>query len=241
LGSSATSISAAAASRLGELLTGTDAKQIADRLADGDTLSTALRPVASGRRPILRDLLAGTDPESVIAVLRAIQSARAVPTAVRPVWTMPGHLAHGGPLTSSIRHLVDGARQSVVCSTYNFQRSSSLWDALSLAARRPELTLRLYIDAMAANSPSATEIATRLKPGVVLRTKEFDGRHVRNHAKFLAIDHRFLLVSSANFSWSAENDNLEFGVIVDDRNLTEAVEREMRDAEEVLYDPILGA
>ena len=72
----------------------------------------------------------------------------------------------------------------------------------------------------------------------MLRTKEFDGGHVRNHAKFLAIDHRFLLVTSANFSWSAENGNIEFGVLVDNRNLTEAVEREMREAEDLLFEHV---
>src|SRR6202012_1364835 len=43
LDSSETSIDASAARRLGELLTGTEAKQIADRLADGDTLTVALK------------------------------------------------------------------------------------------------------------------------------------------------------------------------------------------------------
>ncbi|MGH3025484.1 MAG: FAD-binding protein [Gaiellaceae bacterium] len=69
-------------------------------------------------------------------------------------------------------------------------------------------------------------------------TKDFDGRNVRNHAKFLAIDHRFLLVTSANFSWSAEYGNVEFGVLVDNRNLTEAVEREMLQAEDLLYERV---
>ena len=67
---------------------------------------------------------------------------------------------------------------------------------------------------------------------MVLRTRPFDGHPVRNHAKFLAIDHRFLLVTSANFSWSAEYDNVEFGVLIDNRNLAESVEREMRDVED---------
>lgn len=79
-----------------------------------------------------------------------------------------------------------------------------------------------------------------LRPGTVLRTKEFDRGYVRNHAKFLAIDHRFLLVTSANFSWSAEHGNVEFGVFIDNSNLTEAVEREMRRAEDLLYECVLS-
>ena len=41
-----------------------------------------------------------------------------------------------------------------------------------------------------------------------------------------------------NYSWSAEHGNVEFGVLIDDRNLTEAVERELRDAEPLLYEQV---
>jgi hypothetical protein len=68
--------------------------------------------------------------------------------------------------------------------------------------------------------------------------RNFDGRQVRNHAKFLAIDHRFLLVSSANFSWSAEYGNVELGVLIDNQNLTESVERAMRDIEDRLFERV---
>lgn len=157
--------------------------------------------------------------------------------------TMPGHLAQGGRLTSSVPHLVDHARQSVACSTFNFQRSSGLWEALRRAALRPELTVRVYLDTAAADqqpkpwSPTTTEVATQLRPGAVLRTKDFDGRSVRNHAKFLAIDHRFLLVTSANFSWSAEHGNVEFGVLVDNRT-SPRPSSEMLQAEDLLYERV---
>ena len=157
---------------------------------------------------------------------------------------MPGHLARGGPLHSSVTHLVDGARHSVMCSTFNIQRTSGLWEALRRAARRPEVSLRVYLDTQAADgnprpwSPTTAEVAAHLHPGAVLRTTTFDGGPVHNHAKFLAIDHRFLLVTSANFSWSAEHGNVELGVLVDDPNLTEAVETEMRRAEDLLYERV---
>lgn len=140
---------------------------------------------------------------------------------------------------------MDRARQSVTCSTYNFQRSSALWTALRLAAKRPEISVRVYVDAAAADrrsrpgTPTTAEVAEHLRPAVVLRTKRFDGGRVRNHAKFLAIDHRFLLVTSANFSWSAEHGNIEFGMLHDNRNLTEAVEREIGLAEDLLFEQII--
>lgn len=235
--------SAEAARELGRLLNGTEAKEIADRLADGDTVTAALKAVIAGRRPPLRDLLAPRFGEfardQAVAVLRAIEGARSTTTAIDPLWTMPGHLARSGPLTSSVAHLVDSARQSVTCSTFNFQRSSALWTALRAAALRPEIAVRVYVDRKAAglaSAPSTGEVADHLRPGVVMHTREFGGGYVRNHAKFLAIDHRFLLVTSANFSWSAEHGNVELGVLADNTNLVQAIESEMRRAEDALYE-----
>lgn len=233
---------------LGQLLTEADARGIADRLIDGDTLTTALRIVAVGKRPEVRRLLEhilrrnSESPQQVVPILRAIEGARALPPAMSPLWTMPGHLAQGGPLTTSATRLVDSARQAVTCSTYNFQRSSALWKALRRAAQRDEIAVRIYLDTRAADdtgqhwSPSTAEVAAHLAPSEVWRTKTFDGVYVRNHAKFLAIDHHLLLVTSANFSWSAENNNVEFGVLIDNPSLTEAVERELWEVQGVLYE-----
>jgi hypothetical protein len=238
------------ARHIGELLTGTEARELADHLADGDTLTAALRVIAPGRRPEIRAAIEavardGITGASLIAVLRSIEGARSAPTAIDPLWTMPGHLAGVGRLTSSVPYLVRNARQSITCSTFNFQRTSGLWTALREAARRPELTVRLYLDTAAADSspghgpasPTTAEVAEQLRPATVLRTRCLNGRPVRNHAKFLAIDHRFVLVTSANFSWSAEHGNIEFGVLIDNRNLAETVERELRNVEDVLFEP----
>jgi phosphatidylserine/phosphatidylglycerophosphate/cardiolipin synthase-like enzyme len=225
---------------LAEFLSGTEAKQIADRLGDGDTLTAALRVVVPARRVQARSLVSAVRQDCLIGVLRAVQGARSARTAVDPLWTMPGHLARHGRLTSSVTRLVDSARHSVVCSTFNFQRSSGLWTALSEAARRREIVLRVYVDTRAADrsSPSTEEVAAHLRPGVVLRTMAFDGRPVRNHSKFVCVDHRFLLVTSANFSWSAENANLELGLLIDNPNLAEAIERQMHEAENFVFERV---
>jgi phosphatidylserine/phosphatidylglycerophosphate/cardiolipin synthase-like enzyme len=232
-----------------------------------ETLTMALRVISPGRRAHARELIeaigsvaAGIptdDPHgAVLPVLRAIQGARSELTSISTIWTMPGHLAQSGPLTSSVAHLVEHARQSVTCSTFNFQRTSTLWPALAQAARQPGITVRIYLDATAASrphrvgtarasgplsTPTPEEVATFLRPAVVLRSRPFDNAAVRNHAKFLVIDHRFLLVTSANFSWSAENHNIEFGVLHDNRNLAESVEREMRNAEDTIFEVITPA
>lgn len=248
MASSEPSTSDAALRKLGQFLTGTEAKAIADRLQDGETLTTSLRVVSTGRRSAVRDLLtvSGLTGLATVAVFRAVEGAHSTVTTIDPLWTMPGHLAQGGPLTSSITHLVDSARESVTCSTFNFQRSSGLWEALHQASSRAELAVRVYLDTRAADlkpqpwSPTTTEVAAHLHPATVLRTKHFDGSYVRNHAKFLAIDHRFLLVTSANFSWSAEQGNIEFGALIDNVGLTESVEREMRRVEDHVYEHVNG-
>nr|WP_239148647.1 DISARM system phospholipase D-like protein DrmC [Streptomyces anulatus] len=232
------------------MLTGTEAGDIADRLDDGDTLTDALKVVAVGHRTEVRALLEGIGKGSGASlqhaiVLRIIEGARSLPTAFTPLWTMPGHLAQSGPLTTSVAHILDGARQSITCSTFNFQRSSALWVSLREAARRPGVTVRVYLDTQAADrgssgrSPTTAEVAKHLHPAEVRRTKEFDGRYVRNHAKFLAVDHRLLLVTSANFSWSSENNNIEFGVLVENPSLTQTVERELLEAEDALYEVVV--
>jgi hypothetical protein len=233
------------ARKLGALLTGTEAREIADHLADDDTLTASLRAVSPGRRAEVRFLLSGIERTALIAVLRAIEGARSAPTTVDPLWTMPGHLAQHGRLTQSVTYLVENARYSVVCSTFNFQRSSGLWESLRRAAQRPEISMKVYLDSDAADaaprrpwSPTTDEVAAHLSPALVLRTKRFDGRRVRNHSKFLSIDHRFLLVTSANFSWQAENANLEFGMLIDNPNLAEAIERELREAEDFIFERV---
>jgi phosphatidylserine/phosphatidylglycerophosphate/cardiolipin synthase-like enzyme len=246
---SGSSLTAAdAARRLGQLLTGSEARDLADRLADGDTLSLALKAIAvSRRRPARRLIEACGTAEHRVTLLRALEGARSTINAIDPIWTMPGHLAQGGPLTSRVAHLVDNARFSVTCSTFNFQRSSSLWGALHRAAHRPGVTVRIYVDRQAADlkpqawCPTTSQVANHMHPGAVLRTKDFDGTAARNHAKFVTIDHRFLLVTSANFSWSAEHGNVELGVLLDHPNLAEAVEDELHRVEDALYERVLPA
>ena len=227
---------------LGALLTKTEAELVSARLNDGDSFTQSTSVIDSSRRPEVVDLMttAGLreSPSMLVAVLTALVGARSSATSVGTLWTMPGNLAQSSPLTTSLSQLVAGARTSVVCSTFNFQETSGLWTALRGAASRPEVSVRVYIDAAASTSPrgpGAEKIAGNLRPGVVLQTGAFHGKKVRNHAKFICVDHRFLVITSANFSWSAENANVELGVTIDNENAAQSVEREMRAAEEHLY------
>lgn len=237
-----------AAARLGRLLTGTEAGKLAARLADGDSLTQALQGISPGRKPEVRRALeeAGIVPANLpvaLAVLNAIEgAATARTTEISPVWTLPGYIADYGALTTSIKDLVLTARQSVTCSTFNFQKSSASWDALREVAARGTVDVRLYLDTHAADqskwtgSPTSAEVAAQLPGAQVYRTRELNGTLVRNHAKFVAVDHQFLIVTSANFSISAEHHNIELGLRVDSRPLTELVEKQLHDAAPSVYE-----
>jgi phosphatidylserine/phosphatidylglycerophosphate/cardiolipin synthase-like enzyme len=75
----------------------------------------------------------------------------------------------------------------------------------------------------------------------VLRTRPLGGRPTRNHSKVVSVDHRFLLVTSANFSWSAEYGNLQLGVLIDNVALAEAVENKMRQVEDLAFKRVHSA
>ncbi|HLM21511.1 MAG TPA: DISARM system phospholipase D-like protein DrmC [Propionibacteriaceae bacterium] len=233
--------------QLGALLSATEAADIADALDAGESLGGALAVLAADRKEVVGSLLRkaglGYDPALLTVILRAVEGALvASTTRLEPLWTMPGNLVQSSPLTSSVPSLVRAATTSVTCSTYNFQRTSGLWNALRDVVRRPQpVRVRVYVDTQAAEPeaqwkpPSPEEIAQWLRPAALFRTIEFDRQLVRNHAKFLVIDHRFLLVTSANFSRSAEFNNIEFGLKIDSPTLAESVEREIRGVEELLY------
>lgn len=229
--------------QLGVLLTGTEAGLVAEALEDGESLTSAVGAIDVAKRSEISQILGAAglrfDNELVAAVLRGVEGARSTTRAVDTLWTSPGHVFGSGALTTSLVSMVEGARQSVVCSTFNFQKTSGMWTALHDAAKRPGVSVRVYIDAEASTGgrgPSADEVGEWLAPGAVLQTKQFDDKPVRNHAKFVSIDHRFLVVTSANFSWSAEYSNVELGVVIDDGQLAERVEGELRMAEPYLYE-----
>ena len=203
--------------------------------------------------------------EHSAAVLRAVAGAASRLRDVAPVWTAPAGSVGGGALTADVVALVSSATTSVVCATYNCQPTSVLWTALvALCEQRPGVSVRLYLDTQAADGPfprpegrgewqhgrtphrdgrsrlGTGDIARALRGAVVMRTRapEGDERAVTSHAKFLSIDHRFLLVGSANVSYSAEERNVELGLRLDDPALAHGVEKQMRDLEATVYERV---
>lgn len=137
-----------------------------------------------------------------------------------------------------MKNLVLSARASVVCSTYNFQKSSALWAALAEVAGRGTVDVTVYLDAKAPTLPTAAEVATQLAGARVFQTRPVGGKAVRNHAKFIALDHQVLIVTSANFSVSAEKYNVEFGLVLRDAALAGLVTKQLFDLQPVLYERV---
>lgn len=233
---------------LGGALNAVEASGLADWLADGASLGKALQVLSSERRALVRTLLldAGLTGTDAVGVLRAIAGAHRQARTIEPVWTVPHGLAIAGHLTSSLEHLVLGARESVVCSTFNFQRSSALWDALGAVAARGTVAMTIYLDTRAASSkrfggpagPSPIKVAEYLDGAEVYRTRAVGGRFVRNHAKAIVIDHQVLVCTSANFSASAEKYNVELGLVVRDPTLANNVETQLRRLEPLIFDRV---
>lgn len=229
---------------LGRQIRTADARMIVGALQRGASVHGALMTLSPGSRTDIKALLGHADllrdPAGVERILRGIVGSRSVETPTELLWTAPGLRSRSGGLTTSLVGLVEDANDSIVCSTYNFQTSSGMWRALRRAARR-RLEMRIYIDREAAKggkAPTAIDVAQQLAPADVFRTRFVDGRALRNHAKFFVIDRRILVVTSANFSWSAENDNVELGVKVFDPRLARRVESELEYLESSVYERV---
>jgi phosphatidylserine/phosphatidylglycerophosphate/cardiolipin synthase-like enzyme len=217
-------------SALGEYLTASEAVGLAVQLSTGQHVIKALGAINVSRRERVRELLttAGlghTEVDRSVAVLHAIAAAKAVRRELTPVWTMPGNEAKVGHLTGEFYRLVQAARQSVTCATYNFEPTSQMWTVLKQASEQPGVVVTVYIDG---DKADAAKVKAQLPHATIYESAVLpDGKQIVSHAKFVSIDHEVLLLTSANFSFSAEYRNVEFGLLVHDSALAQSVEATM--------------
>ncbi|HEX5121511.1 MAG TPA: DISARM system phospholipase D-like protein DrmC [Pseudonocardiaceae bacterium] len=224
---------------LGEFLTASEAEALAVQFETGQHIVKALGVVNIARREAAKQLLtvAGLghrDSERAAAVLWAIAGAKSVHRDLTPVWTMPGNEAKTGHLTGEFHRLIRAARQSVVCATYNFEQTSQMWTVLEEASRQPGVIVIVYVDG---DKADAAKVKTQLPKATIYRSADLpNGERVVSHAKFVVIDHEVLMLTSANFSFSAENRNVEFGLVVRDSALAGSVESTMTSKHGTLYE-----
>jgi phosphatidylserine/phosphatidylglycerophosphate/cardiolipin synthase-like enzyme len=224
---------------LGQYLTATEAEGLAVLLEAGEHTAHALRSVSAARRERAAELLktAGighTAAELSVAVLRGIAGAKAVHRELVPVWTMPGNEATVGHLTGQFHDLVAAARVSITCATYNFAASSNMWDALKVASEQPGVVVCVYVDA---DKGDPADVKARLPRATVYRSATLpDGQVIVSHTKFIVVDHEIVLLTSANFSYNAENRNIEFGLLIRDSGLAGSIESTMTSKRGTLYE-----
>ena len=228
-----------AVTQLGSFLSATEAERLALQFETGTPISVAVREIAISRRDQAKELLTASgfglsDRERTVSILRAIAGAKSVSRELTPVWTMPGNEASVGHLTSEFHRIVGGARRSVTAATYNFQETSQMWTALKAASEQPGVVLTVYVDAAVAD---AATVKAQLSRATVYHSAILpNGKQVLSHAKFVVVDHELLLITSANFSYSAENRNVEFGMLVRDTALATSVEGTMTSKHGSLYE-----
>lgn len=226
---------------LGRFLAIGEAEGLAARLQEGQHINTATAPIEAGRRERIQTLLSRADishrdSRRSVEVLQAIAGAKSVHRDLEQVWTMPGHEAGVGHLTGAFDQRVRGARQAVTCATYNFQDTSDMWTALKQAAEEPGVAVTIYVDRIAGN---AAAVKAQIPRATVFQSVSLpNGKPVKSHAKFIIVDHELLLLTSANFSFSAENLNVEFGLIVQDQGLAQSIETTMAGKQKTLYERI---
>jgi phosphatidylserine/phosphatidylglycerophosphate/cardiolipin synthase-like enzyme len=224
---------------LGAYLTAGEAEGVASLLEAGEHLVHALASVSPARRDqagvlIEQAGLGHAQPALSVAVLRAIAGAKSVHRELVPVWTMPGNEATTGHLTGEFHRMVTGARVSVTCATYNFSPSSNMWNALRTASEQPGVTVIVYVDAEKGD-PMA--VKAKLPDATVYRSAQLPGgKPIVSHTKFVVIDHQIVLLTSANFSYSAENSNIEFGMKISDNGLATSIEKTMSSKHGSLYE-----
>lgn len=224
---------------LGEYLTAGEAEGLASLLEAGEHTVHALAGVSPSRRGQAAELikhagLGHEQPALSVAVLRAIAGAKSVHHELVPVWTMPGNEATTGHLTGEFYRLVTGARVSVTCATYNFSPSSNMWKALSAASEQPGVTVVVYVDA---EKGDPLRVKAQLPRATVYRSAQLpNGQPIVSHTKFIVIDHQIVLLTSANFSYNAENRNIEFGLSVRDNGLATSIEATMTSKHGSLYE-----
>jgi len=63
-----------------------------------------------------------------------------------------------------------------------------------------------------------------------------NGQPIVSHTKFIVVDHEVVLLTSANFSYNAENRNIEFGLLIHDSGLAASIESTMASKRGSLYE-----
>ncbi len=186
-------------------------------------------------------------PEQASAALLMLATERSASEVearrrVELVWSGPEGKAQSRDTAITVRELFADARRKVLMSTFNVGWSEGLFVPLVEKMQRdPAFEVRIFVnishklmekkmrsgeDPVAAFRRSFVEKHWRIArlPAVFYDPRALEGAYEPQlHAKCVVIDDEVALVTSANFSEAAQNDNIEAGVLVRDARFAQAL------------------
>ncbi|HSN98575.1 MAG TPA: DISARM system phospholipase D-like protein DrmC [Candidatus Nanopelagicales bacterium] len=190
---------------------------------------------------------------ALAGICRLLVAERAAATARAPkvelVWTGPERLGSSSRDTKVVvAELFGRARRSVLVSSYSLGSGATLF--APLAARMseiPSLRVRMFFDITVGDErqpgPRTREayearfvqrfLGTQWRgarlPEVFHDPRTIEDASIHFHAKCIVIDDEIALVTSANTSGAAQKENIEAGVLVEDRLFALALARQFDD------------
>jgi phosphatidylserine/phosphatidylglycerophosphate/cardiolipin synthase-like enzyme len=191
---------------------GTSPSIIAERLGRPDAA-----PVVSALAAAAREW----GPEKAEAYLEGLSAGYALrPQDIEAVWTGP--TTHGVPVRSTqlaLLNLVEGCRRELWLSTYSAKSHAPLLESIERALRRGvsvSIAIETLSGAGSAIAGSEPAAAFAVLKGARLYTWPVASRPIdaKLHAKLALADAETLLVTSANFTVSGMERNLEAGLLV---------------------------
>jgi len=201
----------------------------------------------------LEDLRQKAGGELALAsICRLVVAERVGATARAPkvelVWTGPERIGASSRDTKVVvSELFARARRSVLVSSYSLGSGATLFAPLAARmAAVPELRVRMFFDITVGtdrSAPLAREasearfvryfLGTQWRgprvPEVFHDPRTIADSNISLHAKCVVIDDEIALVTSANTSSAAQEENIEAGVLVDDRLFALALRKQFDD------------
>lgn len=177
--------------------------------------------------------LAAFDGAQLAVVIEALlaERFRGLKRPLELVWTGPDSRTSLARDTAVVvRALFQDAKTSVTVAGFRFDHGSSLLAPLHEAMRDRGVQCCVYGDTAEAKElvqrnwpfgPPWPEVYGFVPPAEV---------YASLHAKCVVVDHRLVLVTSANFTERGQERNVEVGVLADDSRLAEALEGELHAA-----------
>lgn len=213
------------------------------------TFTTSATAIAALEK--LRDAVGGTP--ALPGICRLVVAERNAATARAPkvelVWTGPERLGASSRDTKIVvAELFARAKRTVLVSSYSLGSGATLF--APLAARMteiPSLRVRMFFDITVGDdqmSGPRTRAAYEARflqrfrasqwrgprnPEVFHDPRTIEDSRVSLHAKCVVVDDEVALVTSANTSTAAQEENIEAGALIEDRQFARALARQFED------------